>query len=396
MQTIILILTIFLLLVSVLLFMLLLIQSRQLRTLQRQMLELAGAARTQTGLLEGMDRNIRQNMDAASLRNEERMRTFSAESFQRLESIRQTVSQVLSDMQKEQSQQLDAMRSVVDEKMQKVLEERMQQAFSAVNERLEQVHRGLGEMQGLAAGVGDLKKLLTNVKTRGEIGEIRLDALLQDIFAENQFFRNARTGRGVVEFALRLPDAAGGERLLPVDAKFAGDTYRHLQDAYETGDKKEIEKRQKLLWAAIEKESQDIAQKYIDPPSTTDYAVLFLPTEGLYTEAVRGGLLERMFQKYRIFIAGPSTAAALFTSLQMGMQSAAVERSSKEVWRLLGEVRTEFCKFAEALARTQDKLHSASDELEKLVGVRTRQMERRLSTVSHYLTEQSSGEENRS
>lgn len=394
MQTIILILTVFLLLGLVLLSLLAVIQSRQLRSMQRQMLELTAALRAQDGRLEGLDRGIRRDMGAAALQNEERMRTFSAESFQRLEAIRQTVFQSLTDMQAEQSRQLNAMRSVVDEKMQKVLEERMQQAFSAVNQRLEQVHRGLGEMQGLAAGVGDLKKLLTNVKTRGEIGEIRLDALLQDIFAENQFLRNARAGKGIVEFALRLPDAGDGERLLPVDAKFAGDTYLHLRDAYETGDKKEIERRQRLLWAAIGKEAQDIAQKYIDPPATTDYAVLFLPTEGLYTEAVRGGLLEEMFRKYRIFIAGPSTAAALFTSLQMGMQSAAVERSSREVWRLLGEVRTEFGKFAEALARTQDKLHSASDELEKLVGVRTRQMERRLSSVQHYLTEQRSGEEN--
>lgn len=330
----------------------------------------------------------RNASDALTIRTEERMRTFSSENEQRLDAIRKTISMSLQQMQKEQTRQLDEMRQVVDEKMQKVLNERMQQAFSSVNERLEQVYKGLGEMQSLAISVGDLKKLLSNVKSRGEIGEIRLEALLTDILSENQFLRNVRIGKGIVEFAVRLPETDGSERLLPLDAKFAGDTYLHLQEAYETGTQEDADRCRKQLWNVMRKEAQDIAEKYLLPPVTTDFGVLFLPTEGLYAEAVRGGLPEEIFRKYRIFLVGPSTAAALLSTLQMGMQSVSVQKYSHEVWQVLGEVRTEFHKFADALARTQDKLHSASDELEKLVGVRTRMMERRLSGIQNYLTEQ--------
>ncbi len=333
-----------------------------------------------------------QSSDRLLRQTEERLRTFSTENEQKLSAIRDTLGQSLRQMQAEQNKRLEEMRTVVDEKMQKVLEERMKQAFSAVNERLEQVYKGLGEMQSLAVNVGDLKKLLTNVKTRGEIGEIQLETLLSDLLAPEQYMQNARLGRGTVEFAVRMPDSGGNEVLLPIDAKFAGDTYLHLQEAYEAGDKTAIAAAQKALALRIRSEAQDIAGKYLDPPRTTDFGILFLPTEGLYTEAVRAGLSDELFRKYRVFVTGPSTFAAMLTTLRIGFQSIAVQQYSSQVWQLLGEVRTEFHKFAEALARTQDKLSSASDELEKLVGVRTRQMERRLNSVQNYLTEDSSAE----
>lgn len=336
--------------------------------------------------LQSLD-EIRRANESLTLRTEERLRTFASENEQKLSAVRQTVQQGLQQMQTEQTRQLDEMRKVVDEKMQKVLDERMKQAFSAVNERLEHVYKGLGEMQNLAVGVGDLKKLLTNVKTRGEIGEIQLHALLSDVLSEEQYIQNAKLGGGIVEFAVRMPDDQDGEALLPIDAKFAGDTYMHLQDAYESGEKTAIAEAQKTLAARIRSEAQDIANKYIVPPQTTDFGILFLPTEGLYTEAVRLGLPEEIFRKYRVFVTGPTTIAAMLCTLQMGFQSMAVQKYSSEVWKVLGDVRTEFHKFADALAKTQDKLHSASDELEKLVGVRTRQMAKKLDTVQNFLTD---------
>lgn len=330
---------------------------------------------------------IRTSNEALTLRTEERLRTFATENEQKLGAVRQTVQQGLQQMQQEQERQLSEMRKVVDEKMQKVLDERMKQAFSAVNERLEQVHKGLGEMQTLAVGVGDLKKILTNVKTRGEIGEIQLASLLADVLSEGQYVQNAKLGKGVVEFAVRMPDSTGGEAFLPIDAKFAGDTYAHLQDAYESGDKTAISQMQKQLASRIRSEAQDIAEKYVDPPMTTDFGILFLPTEGLYTEVVRLGLPDEVFRRHRVFITGPTTITAILCTLQMGFQSIAVQKSGSEVWKLLAEVRTEFHKFADALARTQDKMQSASDELDKLVGVRTRQMVKRLDNVQNYLTD---------
>lgn len=328
----------------------------------------------------------RQLSEALRQATEERLRTFATENEQKLDAMRRMMLEHLTTMQAEQNARLGEMRQVVDEKMQKVLETRMQQAFSAVNERLEQVHKGLGEMQTLAGSVGDLKKLLTNVKSRGEIGEIQLQALLTDILAEEQYLQNAKLGSGIVEFAVRLPDRQGGETLLPIDAKFAGDTYRHLQDAYETGDKTAIAEAQKQLALRIRTEAADIRTKYIVPPQTTDFGILFLPTEGLYTEAVRLGLPDEIFRKYRVFVTGPTTTAALLSTLRIGLQSLAVQQYSDQVWQLLGEVRTEFGKFAAALAKTQDKLSSASDELEKLVGTRTRQMQKRLNDVQNYLS----------
>ncbi|MBR7039356.1 MAG: DNA recombination protein RmuC [Oscillospiraceae bacterium] len=329
--------------------------------------------------------SLREEQRTRSAAQEAQMRSFSRETEQSLTAVRISMQQQLQLIRADQERQLEEMRQIVDEKMQRVLSERVQQAFSTVNEQLEQVHKGLGEMQSLAGNVGDLKKLLTNVKTRGEIGEIALGALLRDTLPEGQYVENASIGRGQVEFAVRMPDAAGNEVLLPIDAKFAGDTYRHLQDAYESGDAAAVKDAQRALRSRILGEAKDISAKYILPPVTTDHGILFLPTEGLYTEAVRGGLTEEAYRRYHVFITGPTTLTALLTTLRMGIQSIAVQRYSGEVWRVLGEVRKEFHTYADALAKTQSRLDAASEELEKLVGTRTRAMEKALDNVQDHL-----------
>ncbi|MDE6087481.1 MAG: DNA recombination protein RmuC [Oscillospiraceae bacterium] len=284
----------------------------------------------------------------------------------------------------------EEMRSLMDEKMQDVLDIRFQQAFSAVNLRLEQVHRGLGEMQALAGSVGDLKKVFSNVKLRGEVGEIQLEAILSDFLSEKQYMKNVMIGKGQVEFAVRMPDRNGRELLLPVDSKFPADTYRNLLDACESGDKNRIATARKQFANRIRSEAKDISEKYLHPPLTTDFGILFFPTENLYTEVLQSGLQEELFRKYRIFVTSPSTLTALLVSLQAGFQSIVIQKQSAEIQALFEEIREEFDKFTDALTRTQDRISSASDELEQLVGVRTRQLHRKLHHVQDYLTEEPS------
>ncbi|MBQ8928114.1 MAG: DNA recombination protein RmuC [Oscillospiraceae bacterium] len=350
------------------------------RELSRLEAAVTASRQTQGEAVAQIAQSLRAEQQQSFDRQSDMLEVRSRQTEERLLAMERSMNTQLTQMRREQQAQLDAMRGVVDEKMQKVLDARIREAFTSVNDRLEQVYKGLGEMQSLAGSVGDLKRLLSNVKARGEIGEIRLEALLSDMLPEGQFVRNARIGKGTVEFALRLPEA-DGEVLLPIDAKFAGDTYLHLQEAYEKGDADAAAQARKALAQRMRSEAQDIAAKYLAPPETTDFGILFLPTEGLYTEAVRSGLPEEAFRKYRVFITGPSTLAAMLSTLQMGLRSIAVQKYSGEVWKLLGEVKTEFSRYAQALARTQDKLVSASDELERLVGVRTRQMERRLNSI---------------
>ncbi|MDE6730993.1 MAG: DNA recombination protein RmuC, partial [Oscillospiraceae bacterium] len=263
---------------------------------------------------------------------------------------------------------------MMDEKMQDVLDTRFQQEFSAVNLRLDQMHRRLGEMQAIAGSVGDLKKIFSNIKLRGEVGEIQLEAILSDFLSEKQYLKNARIGKGQVEFAIRMPDCNGRELLLPVDSKFPADTYGHLLDACESGDKNQIVNARKQFADRIRSEAKDISVKYLHPPLTTDFGILFFPTENLYTEVLQAGLQEELFRKYRIFVTSPSTLTALLVSLQAGFQSIAIQNQSLEIQALFEEIREEFDKFTDTLARTQDKISSASDELEQLVGVRTRQL----------------------
>ena len=323
---------------------------------------------------------IRMNADT-----EARMQRFSEESGQKLEAIRQTVEKKLSDLQTENTKKLDEMRQVVDEKLQKTLEDRMTQSFKLVSERLEAVYKGLGEMQTLASGVGDLKKVLSNVKTRGILGEIQLGAILEEILAPEQYETNFVTKKGSrnpVEYAVKLPTEDGSGVYLPIDSKFPGDAYQELLDAYDSGEKARVDEAAKILRARILLFAKDISDKYIDPPNTTDFAVMFLPFEGLYAEAVNRGMVEELQSKYKINLAGPSTMAALLNSLQMGFRSFAIQKRSGEVWEVLGGVKTEFDKFGDALEATQKRLEQANKELDKLVGVRTRQIQRKLRSVT--------------
>lgn len=326
--------------------------------------------------------NLSQSQNMQNL--ETRFQTFSLENEQKLDNIRKTVSTQLSYIQEDNNKKLDEMRQTVDEKLQKTLESTMQQSFGLVNERLEQVYKGLGEMQNLAVGVGDLKKVLSNVKTRGILGEIQLGAILKEILAAEQFEENVVTkskGTERVEFAVKLPAEDDGFIYLPIDSKFPADTYMALQNAYESADATAVEAAAKMLLTTLKKEAKDIHDKYIEPPYTTEFAIMFLPTEGLYCEAVNRGMIEILQREYKVNLAGPSTMAALLNSLQMGFKTLAVQKRSAEVWKVLGSVKNEFEKFGEVIDATQKRLEQANSELDKLVGVRTRAINRHLKAV---------------
>ncbi len=315
---------------------------------------------------------------------EERLKTFSLENEQKLENIRRTMEKGLADIREDNNRQLQEMRTTVDEKLQKTLEDKMNKSFALVNERLEQVYKGLGEMQTLAVGVGDLKKVLSNVKTRGIVGEIQLGNILEEILSPEQYETNVNTKKGsrdVVEFAIKLPARDDGFIYLPIDSKFPGDTYAALRDAYESGSREAVDAAAKTLMNTIRREAKDIRDKYIDPPNTTEFAIMFLPFEGLYSEVVNRGMVEALQRDYKVNIAGPSTMAALLNSIQMGFKTLAVQKRSAEVWEILGSVKNEFEKFNDVLVMTQQRIDQANKELDKLVGVRSRQISRRLSAV---------------
>lgn len=342
------------------------------------------SVKTMGDMLLENQRSFSQHQSEKMSQIEERMKTFSLENEQKLENIRQSVEKRLEYLQNDNNRQLEEMRKTVDEKLQKTLEEKMNKSFSLVNERLEQVYKGLGEMQTLAVGVGDLKKVLSNVKTRGILGEIQLGSILSEILSPEQYEENIATKKGsknVVEFAIKLPADDDSFIYLPIDSKFPGDTYSALRDAIEDGDKAKIESASKLLISTIKSEAKDIRDKYIDPPNTTEFAIMFLPFEGLYSEVVNRGLVEVLQRDYKVNIAGPSTMAALLNSLQMGFKTLAVQKRSAEVWEVLGGVKQEFDKFNDVLVLTQQRLDQANKELDKLVGVRTRQIQRKLKNV---------------
>lgn len=303
---------------------------------------------------------------------------------QRLENIRISMEKKVSNMTEENNRQLAEMRNTVDEKLQKTLEERIGRSFRQVSESLQQVTRGLGEMQNLAAGVGDLKKVLSNVKTRGIVGEIQLGAILQQILSPEQYEENiaVKGGSERVEYAVKFPGEGDRPVYLPIDSKFPGDAYLNLQDAYDTGDRQLIKIATDNLRNAVIKAAKDIRSKYIQPPQTTEFAILFLPFEGLYAEVLRLGIVESLQRDYRINIAGPTTMAAMLNSFQMGFKSIALQRRSGEVWDTLAKVRTEFEKFGNVLVKTQTKMEQAQKDLETLVGVRTRGIQRALKNVS--------------
>ena len=288
-------------------------------------------------------------------------------------------------MQEENARQMEEIRSTVDEKLQKTLDERIGQSFQVVSQRLDQVSRGLGEMQNLAAGVGDLKKVLSNVKTRGILGEVQLGSILSEILPPEQYAENVNTtgiGSNTVEFAVRLPGDGDRPVWLPIDSKFPGDSYARLVDAYDSGDKTAVIAAQRNLIQMIRKEAKDIRDKYITPPATTNFGILFLPFEGLYAEVVRLGMIEQLQRDYNVNIAGPTTMAALLNSLQMGFRTLAIQKRSGEVWQVLGAVKTELGNFEAVLTKAQKNLNQANNNLETLIGVRTRAMQRRLKDVT--------------
>lgn len=328
--------------------------------------------------------NMAENQKFQLQQMENRLKTFSMENEQKLENIRSTVEKKLTYMQEDNNKQLENIRTTVDEKLQNTLENKLNKSFETVSKQLQQVYKGLGEMQNLAVGVGDLKKVLSNVKTRGILGEIQLSAILKEILSPEQYEENVATKKGsrnVVEFAIKLPADDDSFVYLPIDSKFPGDTYAKLVDAMNSGNKEEIEVCSKNLLRTIKSEAKDIHDKYISPPNTTEFAIMFLPFEGLYAEVVNRGMVEALQREYKVNVAGPSTMGALLNSLQLGFKTLAVQKRSAEVWQILNDVKREFDTFADVLEKTQTKLNQANTELDKLVGVRTRKIQSQLSKV---------------
>jgi DNA recombination protein RmuC len=315
------------------------------------------------------------------------LKSFGDSVEQKMEAVRLVIDEKLKQIQEDNTRQLERMRETVDEKLQGTLEKRLGESFRQVSERLEQVHQGLGDMRNLAAGVGDLKKVLTNIKTRGTWGEVQLGALLEEILAPEQYAKNVKIhehSNDFVEFAIKLPgqgDANAGPVWMPVDAKFPVEDYQRLLDAQERADTVAAEEAGKLLETRIKNEAKDISKKYLAPPKTTDFGIMFLPSEGLYAEVIRRTSLVQILQRqYHIVVSGPSTFAAFLNSLQMGFRSLAIQKRSGEVWRVLGEVKTEFGKFGDLLDAVHKKLVNATDSMDD-VRKRSRAIQRKLRAV---------------
>ena len=346
---------------------------RQRDEVRAQLVEMA---RLQREALDGFGGRLQQLTDSNA---------------KRLEALREALELRLAGLQKENSEKLELMRQTVDEKLQGTLEKRLGESFKLVQGQLEQVQRGLGEMQALATGVGDLKKVLTNVKTRGTWGEVQLGALLEQMLSPDQYAANVapKPGSGErVEFVVRLPGQGQGEGevLLPIDAKFPTEDYQRLVEASERGDAAGVEAAGKALETRIKGCAREIRDKYVHPPQTTDFGLLFLPTEGLYAEVVRRpGFTEALQRDHRVIVAGPSTLAALLSSLQMGFKTLAIQQRSSEVWQVLGAVKTEFGKFGDVIAKVEKKLEEATNTLNS-VGQRSRAIERKLKTVQELPT----------
>ncbi len=312
----------------------------------------------------------------------------------RLREIRETVEGKLNALQEDNTKKLEEMRKTVDEKLQETVEKRFSESFKMISERLEQVHKGLGEMQTLASGVGDLKKVLANVKTRGNLGEYQLGAILEQILSPEQYVKNAAVKEGSqerVEYAIRLPGKDSNDKpvMLPVDSKFPVEDYQRLLDAYDSGNATEVDAAAKQFENSVRKNARDIRDKYVSPPSTTDFAIMFVPTEGLYAEITRRtGLFEQLQREFKIVVAGPSNFAALLNSFQMGFRTLAIEKRSSEVWEILGAVKSEFGNFGNILEKTKKKLEEATNVIDK-AGARSRSIERKLRDVQELPQEES-------
>lgn len=332
----------------------------------------------------------REESNKSSKENREELSTtlnqFEEKFGKNLKEIKDTVNNQLKDIRDDNTKQLDKMRETVDEKLQKTLEKRIGESFKLVSERLEEVHKGLGEMQNVAAGVGDLKKVLSNVKTKGVFGEYQLGNILEQILTPDQYGNNVATNpdyNGSVEYAVKMPGKDNDSILwLPIDSKFPTESYESLLDAYESADKDAVESARKVLIRAIDGFAKDISTKYISVPNTTDFAIMFLPIEGLFAEVLREpGIMETLRSKYKIALTGPTTLSALLNSLQMGFRTLLVQERSSEVWNILSGVKSEFSKFEGHLSKVQTQLKTASSSLESLQGTRTRAIDRKLKDV---------------
>lgn len=335
----------------------------------------------QTGKIEQLSKGLNNQLESM-VKN---IAFLQKDNQDNMEKLRNEVARGLEKMRLENEKKLEEIRGTVNEQLQTTLEKRITESFKTVNDQLQQVYRGLGEMKNLATDVGGLKKVLSNVKTRGILGEVQLKSILQEILTQEQYDENVVTVPGSserVEFAVKMPgDDDKGFVYLPIDAKFPNDTYQKLLDARENGDKAEIEQAYKSLEAVVKSEAKDIRNKYISIPHTTNFGIMFLASEGLYAEVVNRGLMQVLQHDYQIAVTGPSTMAAFLNSLRMGFNTLAIQKRSNEVWQVLGGVKTEFEKFEDGLRKMQDKINGANKELEELVGRRTRAINRKLRDV---------------
>ncbi|MBX9872515.1 MAG: DNA recombination protein RmuC [Burkholderiaceae bacterium] len=361
--------------------------AQNLATFQQTLVQQAAeATRTQNTQIDAFGQQLALLQKTLSDTLAQRLEALGESNARRIGEMRQTLDAQLAQLQQTNAAKLDEMRATVDEKLQATLHTRLGESFKQVAERLEQVHKGLGEMQTLAAGVGDLKHLLTNVKTRGMFGEAQLAALLEQVFVPDQYAAQVATRPGsknVVDFAIRLPGKAddGTPLWLPIDAKFPNEDYERLLDAQQRADAVAAEAAAKALEARIRLEAKTIAEKYVEPPYTTDFAILFLPTEGLYAEVLRRpGLMEVLQREHRVTLAGPTTLLAMLSSLQMGFRTLALEKRSSEVWQVLGAVKTEFGKFGDVLAKVKSQTETVLNTLSS-AEVRSRAMGRALRQV---------------
>lgn len=336
--------------------------------------------------LSALGDGLRETLARQELKTEESLKTIRTDMTAALDKIRLESREGLDRVRTENRDSLDRINQTVNEKLQKTLNDRITQSFETVNKRLAEVYEGLGEMKNVASGVADLKNVLSNVKNRGIMGEIQLSAILDDILAPEQYetqFRLVPNSPEMVDFAVKLPGQEEGEFVyLPIDSKFPGDTYADLVNAYESGDPAELKARRAALEQEIKRCAKSIKSKYIVPPYTTDFAILFLPFEGLYAEVVNMGMVERLQREYKVNITGPSTMAAMLNSLQMGFRTLAIQKKSGEVWKILEAAKKEFANFETVLESARKRLQQADDDLEKLIGTRTRAINRTLKTVS--------------
>ena len=332
--------------------------ARQDAIAQQNYAAIRSVSETLQTAVQSMSTTLGQGQDSQQRILERRLQSLEQANNQQMEQLRRAMVESMTALQAENTRKLDEIRHTVDEQLQDALQKRVTESFKAVNQQLEQVYKGLGEMQSLAADVGGLKQVLSGVKTRGILGEIQLGAILEEILAPEQYDTN-----------------------VPIDSKFPGDTYGHLQDAYASGDAQAVENARHALEMVLRSEAKDIREKYVEPPYTTAFGILFLPFEGLYAEVVNAGLLEVLQRDYQVNVAGPSTMAALLNSLQMGFKTLAIQKRSGEVWQLLGAVKTEFDKFGQGLAKMQQRLRQTDEELDQLIGVRSRAISRKLRSV---------------